>query len=174
VTVRTRQEGRDTESVLVRLAEILDAEAHLYEEMARLSSHERGCLIQHDIDRLRRTVAQQEDLIARIDALEIERRETVAIVTERLGGPQTISLGEIVARAGDPERARLALLRDRILSEIARIQKINETNAYLIGSSLDLVEGELALLANDAAVEYDERGTPAETTPRTLVLDRRA
>ena len=107
----------------------------------------------HDIDRLRRAVAEQEELIRKIDALETERREAVTEIAERLtGSGRLMTIAEILGAAHGPERERLRTLRERILAEISRIQKINDTNAYLIGSSLELVEGELSILSRGEEV----------------------
>jgi FlgN protein len=165
----------DTETRLTRLAEILEQEGRHYEMMAALSLSVRASLVHHDIESLRRTVAEQEELIARVDALERERAETVAILTERFGGSgRPMTIGEILAMAREPERDRLRRLRERVLSEIHRIQKISETNAYLIESSLEVVEGELSLFAGRDEVAYDRDGGNVAGVEKNRILDRKA
>jgi flagellar biosynthesis/type III secretory pathway chaperone len=163
------------ESRLMRLAEILEEEAGAYEEMLALASAERRHLVARDLDRLRETVAAKEALIARIDRIEGARREAVGVVTERLtGAARTLTISEILAHLHGPERDRIAALRTRILDEIARIQRINNTNAYLIGSSLELISDELSLLSAGEESGYDGRGDTEPRRDRMSLLDRRA
>jgi hypothetical protein len=136
-----------TEEHLARLAELLETEADVYEETLEIAGVVRRRLVERDVESLRATITRKEALIARVDAIEGERREIVAAVTERLTGrgrPMTIS--EIVAAVRAPERERLEGLRERILAQIGRIQRLSETNAYLVGSSLEAIGAELALL----------------------------
>lgn len=173
----TRRDGfaRGTEEDLARLAQVLEAEADAYGEMIALSASERGHLVARDLEALRDGVARKEALIARIDALEAERRQAVADVTARLtGAARAMTVSEILAHVRGPERARLAALRERILAEIARLERVNETNAYLIGASLDLVGQELALLSGGDEVAYDDRGDVGARRARTPLLDRKA
>jgi flagellar biosynthesis/type III secretory pathway chaperone len=172
---RDRINASPTEEHLARLAEILETEADVYQEMLEIATVERRHLVDRDLDGLRDAVARKEALIARVDALEMERREAVAVVTERLTGngrPMTIS--EILAVVRAPERERLKGLRERILGEIARIQRLSETNAYLVGSSLEVIGEELALMTEGEEVGYDERADTAALRRRTQLLDRRA
>ena len=167
--------GFATEECLARLAELLELEADVYQEMLEIAAAERRHLVERNLDGLRGTVARKEALIARVDALEMERREIVAVVTERLTGagrPMTIS--EILAVVRAPERERLKGLRERILGEITRIQRLSETNAYLVGSSLEVIGEELALMTEGEEVAYDERADTGALRPRTQLLDRRA
>ena len=165
----------DTEARLARLAEILEQEGRHYEMMAALSLSVRASLVHHDIEALRRTVAEQEELIARVDALERERAEMVVILTERFGGGgRPLTIGEILTMAREPERDRLRRLRERVLTEIHRIQKISETNAYLIESSLEVVAGELSLFAVRDEVAYDRSGGNVAGVEKNRILDRRA
>jgi hypothetical protein len=174
-TATAESAALDTEARLTRLAEILEQEGRHYEMMATLSLSVRASLVHHDIESLRRTVAEQEELIARVDALERERAETVAILTERFGGGgRPMTIGEILAMAREPERDRLRRLRERVLSEIHRIQKISETNAYLIESSLEVVEGELSLFAGRDELAYDRSGGNVAGVEKNRILDRRA
>jgi flagellar biosynthesis/type III secretory pathway chaperone len=168
-------QGRGTEEHLARLAEILEAEADVYQEMLEITTKERLHLVDRDLDALRDTAARKESLIGRIDALEAERREAVAVVTERLtgrGGALTIS--EILSLVRTPERERIKGLRGRILEEITRIQRISETNAYLVGSSLEVIGEELALMGVDDEAADDARENDAALRPRAQLIDRRA
>ena len=165
----------DTEVRLTRLAEILEQEGRHYEMMAALSLSVRASLVHHDIEALRRSIAEQEELIARVDLLERERAETVAILTERFGGSgRPLTIGEILTMAREPERDRLRHLRERVLTEIHRIQKISETNAYLIESSLQVVAGELSLFAGRDELAYDRNGDNVAGVEKNRILDRRA
>ncbi len=160
---------------LTRLAGILESEADAYEEMLALSSAERSQLVARDLAGLRETVARKEAVIARVDALEVERRAAVLTVAGRLTGPgRAMTVSEILAAVREPDRARLSSLRKRILDEIARIQRINETNAFLIGSSLELIEDELSIMTQGDEIAYDDRGDTSERRQRAPILDRRA
>jgi len=164
-----------TASRLSRLAAVLEEEATLYEQMAGVSLALREALVRSGVESLRKQVSDQEDLIARIDLLERERGELVAALTAALGGgPRLMTIGEIVAVAREPERDRLRGLRERVLAEVHRIQKISETNSYLIGNSLEVVEGELALFADRDDVAYDRAGENVSGDAKTRILDRRA
>lgn len=172
---RESAQERGTEEHLARLAEILQAEADVYQEMLEIATSERRSLVDRDLDALRDTVARKESLIGRIDTLEMERRESVAIVTERLAGHgRLMTISEILAHVRAPERERLKSLRERILDEITRIQRISETNAYLVGSSLEMIGEELALITEGEEVAYDERADTGALRPRAQLLDRRA
>lgn len=164
-----------TTSRLSRLAALLEEEATLYEQMAGVSLSLRESLIHSGVESLRKKVSDQEDLIARIDLLERERADLVIALSAALGGgPRPMTIGEIVAVAREPERERLRGLRERVLAEVHRIQKISQTNSYLIGNSLEVVEGELALFADRDEVAYDRAGENVSGDARTRILDRRA
>jgi len=164
-----------TPSRMMRLTAILEEEAALYEQMAGVSLGVRESLVRFGVDSLRKTVGEQEDLIARIEGLERERAEVVAALTLGLGGgPRPMTIGEIVAVAREPEREKLRGLRERVLTEVHRIQKISQTNSYLIGNSLEVVEGELALFADRDEVAYGRAGENISGDAKTRILDRRA
>ncbi|MFN0150904.1 MAG: flagellar protein FlgN [bacterium] len=160
---------------LLRLAAILDEQGTLYEEMAGVSLSVRESLVRFGIDSLRDKVRKQESIIERIDLLERERAAVVDALTQQLGGgPHPMSVGEIVAAASDPECEKLRGVRERVLAEVHRMQRISQTNAYLISNSLELVEAELALFADRDEVAYDRDGENVAGDAKTRILDRRA
>lgn len=173
-TTATQDEACAT-SRLLRLAAILDEQGSLYEQMASVSLSVRESLVRFGIDSLRDKVREQEAIIERIDVLERERAGVVDTLTLQLGGgPRPMTVGEIVAVASAPEREQLRGVRERVLTEIHRMQKISQTNAYLIANSLEVVEGELALFADRDEVAYDRDGENVSGDAKTRILDRRA
>ncbi|MEB3328835.1 MAG: flagellar export chaperone FlgN [Candidatus Sericytochromatia bacterium] len=128
------------------------------------------------LEQLEALVAREEEVVARLQQLESERRVLVGVVARELGVAPTTSLRELVARAPAGDRQRL---EERLQALEAVTRAWREARAVL-GPKLDqaldhvhLTLDALAELATRRSPAYQPQGSAAPGAV-TMMVDRTA
>jgi flagellar biosynthesis/type III secretory pathway chaperone len=127
----------DTSGLAVTLRE----ETEVYGSLLALSVQEERALIAGNVERLTELVADKEQLLELLAALESER--TSALIAVALGierDPPTITLSE-VARHAEPAAAEVLMQAGMLLrAQAVALREANDRNARLLEGSRALVE----------------------------------
>jgi len=126
------------------LIDILDQLHSLYERLLVHAGQERAVLLRADLPGLQCLNVEKQDLAARVERLEAERRKVVTRLAAQLPGrPNTVA----GLAAADPARAgRLQRCAARLKETANRLQAANQAGMDLIGHGLKVVQGTLKLL----------------------------
>ncbi len=156
------------------LEAILRREIDIHREMLTVAEAKRDSIIQGNIAKLESAVADEKNLVARIEDEENKRVAVMPLVKNGLGlATEVEKMREVILAMPEPERTRLMTVRD----ELKRIMEENQlkarANAELLKASLEHLDSFMRSL-NDAAHKdgtYKRDGRKAGGGPS--IIDRR-
>lgn len=118
-----------------RLVEIIEAELPLYKELLALLQQEKELLGRRAGDELYNLTQRIESLVYRLMPLERARAEALGELAAALG--VEARLGEVIARLGEPDRARLKGLQSTFLALADAIVQLSRHNSVVIGRGIE-------------------------------------
>ncbi len=130
------------EDLVAKLDENLGRTIALYEQLLTTERRKQRAIVQSNMEALTEVLAQEEDLVAKAEALEAERqdlRKGLAEAEERLA--PDFRLEQLLPLLDEPARGRLATSRQRLARLASELNEVNRLNFHLLRSSLAVVEG---------------------------------
>jgi flagellar biosynthesis/type III secretory pathway chaperone len=157
-----------------RLAEVLQEEIDLYEEILEIKAREKEALFAFSTTELEATASAQESLAARGGILEMRRIELVReLIPREASTKPDLHLTDVLEHVSGEHRARLERLGFELVKTCAEVARAQNENAEIIGSSAgylrDLFE-RLIDKSRPRAVAYDSAGVKrhGKETPPSL------
>lgn len=136
-----------------KLTEVLKKELGLYEKLYKLCKQEERTIIEGDLKKLEDTVREEEKIFLEMRVWEKLRVNLIESLKKRFLLPKDASFSEVVKKTKEePMSEEIEKLRDKIISKIRQINKLNRRNISLLEYSLKLVD------------EYFRRLTETTTT----------
>lgn len=159
-----------------RLAEILEQNAELYEQMAEKTREEQSVLESASTERLSEILIIKEAMAARIRELEDKRASLMEKIGEKLARkPGDITLLEL---ANLPEnsryRAKLIAVRERLTRAGETASRINDFNRTLLNKAISTVRDSIEYAATliDPAITYSPELSIKSRTPSGQVVKK--
>jgi flagellar biosynthesis/type III secretory pathway chaperone len=147
---------------IARLVEVLEQEAHLYEELSALLEKEREAIRALDMAGLEEQLGAKAILIGRIQKLERERVDLTAAIAREQGiaGGETVRLLDLVRRAPAPWAGRIMEVRLRLREAVERADERNGFNRLFADGLLGVMNGVMDRLKQIIAAPpvYGRRG----------------
>lgn len=128
---------------IARLVEVLEQEAHLYEQLSALLEKEREAIRALDMAGLEEQLGAKAILIGRIQKLEGERADLTATIAREQGiaGGETVRLLDLVRRAPAPWAGRIMEVRLRLREAVERADERNGFNRLFADGLLGVMNG---------------------------------
>ncbi|MBI2178067.1 MAG: flagellar protein FlgN [Candidatus Tectomicrobia bacterium] len=128
---------------IARLVEVLEQEAHLYEQLSALLEKEREAIRALDMAGLEEQLGAKAILIGRIQKLEGERAGLTATIAREQGiaGGETVRLLDLVRRAPAPWAGRIMEVRLRLREAVERADERNGFNRLFADGLLGVMNG---------------------------------
>ncbi|HEX2988426.1 MAG TPA: flagellar protein FlgN, partial [Chloroflexota bacterium] len=147
----------------------------LCQQLLEVTGLERRLVLDGRIGDLDDTTRKKNELMERMDRIEVLRRDLSARTAVEYGLPQDASLARIATRMEKQAAADLLELRQRVSDGISRLKDLNETNQMLVRKSLDMVRNSIRQLSRSvgAGQSYTPNGYPAMIRLGNGMVDRR-
>ena len=136
-------------SLIENLISVLEQESSEYEELLGLSMQKTPVIIAGDLSSLQRITDEEQNVVSRINHLEIKRMEVTNDIANVMNmDVKTLKLVSLIQMLqGRPEESsKLARAHDKLKNVVGNMQRVNEQNKELITRSLEMVEFDMNLL----------------------------
>ena len=165
-------------SLMETLIDILDKETVEYEKLLNLTLSKTPVIVSENLDELARITDDEQLELSRIQALDKEMSGAIADIAIVLNKDvETMSLRKLIRiMAGRPSEQRaLAEAYDRLMATAKQVKLVNERNAELIQSALDMVHFNMNMLQSaNSAPESANYNRGAYSTGEQLGVDRQS
>lgn len=152
-----------------RFRRTLEVLVKLYEALEMLCNAKREALIAHDITRIQQLTEEEQDLLARIQKVDIVRAGILQTLLTRQDNPTLTML--IEATEDESETAELIGIREHLRKLGMEVARINRLNTQLCGQALKHLNGFVSALAtgNTTQGTYDKSGTARAFTGGAMI-----
>ena len=160
------------------LIDILDKETVEYEKLLDLTLSKTPVIVSENLDDLAKITDDEQLELSRIQSLDKQMQaaiKDIAIVLNK--DVETMSLRKLIRiMAGRPSEQRaLAEAYDKLMATAKQVRLVNERNAELIQSALDMVHFNMNMLQSaNSAPESANYNRGAYSTGDTLGVDRQS
>ena len=165
-------------SLMETLIDILDKETVEYEKLLDLTLSKTPVIVSENLDDLAKITDDEQLELSRIQSLDKQMQaaiKDIAIVLNK--DVETMSLRKLIRiMAGRPSEQRaLAEAYDKLMATAKQVRLVNERNAELIQSALDMVHFNMNMLqCAKSAPESANYNKGAYNTGATLGVDRQS
>ncbi len=165
-------------SLMDTLIGILDEQTAEYDKLLQLTLSKTPVIVSENLDELARITDDEQMELGRIQSLEKKMDEAIADIAQVLNKDvETMSLRKLIRiMAGRPSEQRvLAEAYDRLMASAKQVRLVNERNAELIQSALDMVHFNMNMLQSaKSAPESANYNRGAYSTGDTLGVDKQS
>ena len=134
-------------SHLEQLIKLLKQETEIYRCMLDVVDREKEAAVRSNLDALRQTAVEKENLISQIHQKEGLRRQTVLDLAVTLGiADRDLTLTRISHEVDEPFAGRLRRVSEHFAAVLKKLQTANERNKLIVEHSLALLRGSFNLL----------------------------
>lgn len=136
-------------SLMENLIDVLYQENSEYEALVELSMKKTAVIIQGDLEKLAQITDEEQDVISRLNRLELKRQEVTTDVANVLNKDvNTLKLSELIQilAARPAEQKKLADCHDKLADTVAQMVRINNQNRELLQNSLEMIEFDINML----------------------------
>lgn len=136
------------EALLADLRILLARQLENLRTLEGVMRRQREALVKRDLSIIRETVSEQEECLARVQAMEADRAGLLVRISNMLGlGPEGITLRELTENLDPVVGAELRSTGETIREALGNIGRVNQSNYNLIEHSLELVHEMLGAIA---------------------------
>ncbi len=144
------------------LEAILIRQTGIHREMLAVAESKQQAIVKGDLELLEKTVAEEKQIVSRIEDEERKRLAVMPLVKNGLGAPEGMDkLADVIALMPEPDRGRMMTVRNELKEVLEATQIRTRHNAELLKASLEHVESFLRAVS-DAAIPnktYGNDGT---------------
>lgn len=154
------KEGLD----LKGLALVLEEELFLYRKLCDLSLRKKEAVLKDNVELLAKIIGEERTLIVEAERLESKRINEIAKIAQKLGLNENIKLSDLKGFLREEEFSPLEERAKQLKAVLDELKSINETNRYLIESTLRYISYLIDSLMNSLSrVTYSKgkQGAPS-------------
>lgn len=136
-------------SLMENLIDVLYQENSEYETLVELSMKKTAVIIQGDLEKLAKITDEEQDVVSRLNRLELRRQEVTADIANVLNKDvNTLKLSELIQilAARPAEQKKLADCHDKLMDTVAQMVRANNQNRELLQNSLEMIEFDINML----------------------------
>jgi flagellar biosynthesis/type III secretory pathway chaperone len=160
------------------LISVLNEESTAYDKLLELTIAKTPVIVSENLDELARITDEEQQQLSFIQSLDKKRDEAIRDIANVLNKDvETMSLRKLIRiMAGRPSEQRaLAEAYDKLMATAKQVRLVNERNAELIQSALDMVHFNMNMLQSaKSAPESANYNKGAYNTGATLGVDRQS
>jgi len=152
--------GEAMNSVLNKLADVLDKEVNIYEGILKLSKQKTDVLVAGKVSELEGITKLEQSAILTLSKLEEEREKLVEKAAEQLKvKPSDVTLSTFIEVMPKEQAEKLKRYNDVLPKLFNEIRENNELNSKLIQNSLDYIDFSINVLTSTgSAGNYSSSG----------------
>ena len=136
-------------SLIDTLTEVLDGEDKEYQKLLSLSKDKTDVIVRGDLNALSVITDKEQEVVSRIMALESQRTSTMTdiakILNTDVSGLKLNVLIDLLKKKPKEQKA-LAQVHDRLHATLFEMKIINERNAELIKTAIEMTDFNMTLL----------------------------
>ncbi len=152
------------ERSLKDLSSILEGEIALYEKWLALSSRKKEAVMNNDVDSLTQIIAEERMLLAETERLEAKRLKEISKIACEIGISGDIRISDLKKYFPEKEFSLVEEKALRLKNMLAKLRELNETNRYLVESTLKYISYMIDALMNSVSrATYGKRGVEASS-----------
>lgn len=160
------------ENAFADLANLLQGQMDIYQELLSLGKQKQAELVKGSIDSLENLNRQEETLILKAGRLEEERFTCTTQLMTRCGLPEGTPLKELIKAAPFGFKDKLASLQKSLKELLLQMEKVNQENMELIQNSLRFIQFSVETLTQETQTTYTaDRAMKVENL--TKLLDKK-
>ena len=166
-----------SDSLIVRLIEIINAEIRCFHRLLELLKQEQKAIVEDDLEGLELSVLSQQSVASEAQMLEAERMQVVEELSSRLNmDPGNFSLARLLEVVESSQGEELSRMRETLLELNEKIRITNENNAFLVRQSMRYTERCIDILTGQPAGRrtYGQFGRERRNEKLSAVLNRTA
>ena len=136
-------------SLIDTLTEILNGENEEYQKLLDLSKGKTDVIVRGDLNALSFITDKEQEVVVKINALETRRADTMSeiakILNTDVAGLKLETLISLLAKK-PKEQKQLALVHDNLHATLYEMKYVNERNAELLKSAMEMVDFNMNLI----------------------------
>ncbi|MCD6364129.1 MAG: flagellar protein FlgN [Synergistetes bacterium] len=136
---------------LGRLSSILEEEISLYEKWCELSSRKKEAVINNDIDSLTRVITEERMLLVEAERLEAKRLKEISRIANELGVSENMKISDLKRYLSKEKFSVVEERASQLRNVLAKLRELNETNRYLVESTLKYISYMIDALMNSVS-----------------------
>lgn len=130
-------------SLIEELVSVLEQEVIQHKELLSISNRKTDAIVRGDLDGLRTTTDEEQDIVGVVLNLERKREELVndiAVVINK--DPKELTISKIVELlpSNQDGKAKLKELQSNLIEVVKELQKVNDMNKELLNEAAQIVE----------------------------------
>lgn len=136
-------------SLMESLIDVLQRESALYEELLAIASRKTPVIVSGDLETLAKITDEEQLQVEKITNVDKERAMAMKDIANVLNrDPKKMRITDIVRMLDKrpQEQAELARQKDRLVSMVNQVKRVNDQNQELLKSSLEMVEFEMNII----------------------------
>jgi hypothetical protein len=156
------------ESLLNQLNQHIRRQQYLYQTLLDLFTAERSAILISDVERLTQIVADKEQVLQDISAVEVRRLQATEQLAARLHEkPGKMTISRLCALIGEPMATKLETAGRDLQVLVETIQTESERNRSLCLHALQFVNGSIRMITNliDPELVYPPTGRMGRDRP---------
>lgn len=157
---------------LSELASVLEEELLLYRKLCDLSLRKKEAVLKDNVELLSKIIGEERMLIVEAERLESKRINEIAKIAQRLGLSENIKLSELKELLKEEDFSPLEERARELKFVLDELKSINETNRYLIESTLRYISYLIDSLMNSLSRVTYNKGKQA--TPSFSLFQKEA
>ena len=149
-------------SLMENLIEVLDKESLEYENLLGLSEAKTPVIVSGDLEKLAQITDEEQLVVSRINHLDQKRQEVFKDIANVINKDvKTLKITDLIhmLESSPEEQQNLAKAYDKLHRVVSNVATINQRNAELIKSMLEMVEFDMNMLqamkSAPATANYD-------------------
>lgn len=136
-------------SLVENLVETLEGENTEYQKLLELSRSKTQIIVNGDLEQLQKVTDDEQVIVDKINNLEKQRiqimKNVAKILNTDVEGLKLETLISLLGKAPKDQKA-LSLIHDKLKITLHEMKTINERNAVLLNSAIEMVEFDLSLI----------------------------
>ncbi len=135
------------DQIIEELISVCSREIDAFNRLLSTLHQKQRAIVEGEIDRLKRSMEEEEHLIQETQTLEKERVQRTRDLAEALSLKRlNPRLSEIIDKVETTYAQRLQEQRNLLLSIVERIQNLNQSNQFLLNYSLQFIDNSMRML----------------------------
>lgn len=146
------------------LVSLLGEELSVYEKLCGLSLEKKEAVLKNDVDLLAKIIGEERALIVEAERLESRRISETSRIARELGLEGNVKISDLKRFLEEDDFHRLESIAEKLKSVLNKLKEINETNRYLVESTLRYISYMIDALMNSISkVTYGKGKSPSST-----------
>ena len=170
-----RQADAALKRAIGMLEAILVRQIECHRSMLQVAGDKQDSIIQGDLEKLEKAVAEERKLVSLIEEEEEKRKAVMPLVKSGLGLEDSLEkLADVIAHMPQPERDRMMGVRNTLKELLEACQIKTRHNAELLKASLEHVESFLKTVSEAASPDVGYRKDGKRSGGGPTMIDRSA